>query len=66
MAHLVVTLPRPVSPGHEVMRDETQWNAIVAEAGPELATRYMLEGVGRYNLYRVERPHVSEDDKTHL
>jgi hypothetical protein len=56
-AKLVGRVPRPATPGHEVMRDQTQWRAIAAKAGPQLADRYLLEGVVRYNVYRIERAH---------
>lgn len=55
-ARHVATLPRAVSPGLEVMRDPTQWRAIADAAGPTVADRYMVEGVNRYRIYRVERP----------
>ena len=56
-ARHVATLPRPASPGQEICRDETQWRALVTLAGPELATRAMLDGVNTYKIYRIERPH---------
>jgi hypothetical protein len=56
-AKVVATLPRAVSPGLRVCRDPVQWRALVARAGPEVASRYMLEGVGTYKVYLVERAH---------
>ena len=56
-ARHVATFPRAASPGMGVCRDQAQWRALVALAGPEFATRYMLDGVNTYRIYRVDRPH---------
>jgi hypothetical protein len=56
-ARLVGTLPRPASPGREVMRDQAQWDAIARVAGPNAATRYLNEGVNHYYVYALDRPH---------
>ncbi|MCA1685365.1 MAG: hypothetical protein LC745_05160 [Planctomycetia bacterium] len=56
-ARHVATLPRWASPGQSVCNDPAQWRALVTRAGPEVATRYMLDGVNTYRVYRVERPY---------
>lgn len=56
-ARHVATLPRPATPGREVMPNEAQWRAIAKRAGVDVANRYMAEGVNHYRVYRVERPH---------
>ncbi len=56
-AHPIATLPRAVSPQLAIMRDETQWRAIAAQAGGAIANNALREGVNHYRLYRVDRPH---------
>lgn len=56
-ARRLTTLPRPATPGREIMPDATQWRAIAALAGRQVADRYLSEGVNRYQVYRVDRPH---------
>lgn len=56
-AKRVGTVPRPASPGRDVMPDQTQWRAIQRLAGPAAADRYLSEGVARSVIYRLDRAH---------
>jgi hypothetical protein len=55
-AKKVATLPRHSTPGRPPSNNEHEWPAMSRKAGPNVATRYMLEGEHTYAIYRVDRP----------
>ena len=54
-ASRVATLPRFSSPNRPVSSNDHEWNAMTRRAGLDVARRYMIEGEGRYAIYRVDR-----------
>jgi hypothetical protein len=53
----VATLPRHHTPGIGPSADPRPWEAMARRAGPQVATRYMVEGNSQYAIYRLDRPH---------
>jgi hypothetical protein len=56
MASRLTTLPRYSSPYLPPSDNPHEWNAMIQRTGIDTARRYMLEGEGRYAIYRINRP----------
>ena len=56
-AHRVAVLSRYSSHCLPDKPDRQVWDAMVRRAGPEVTTRYLIEGDWNYAIYRVDRPH---------
>ncbi len=53
----VASLPRLHTAGFGPPAGRRAWEVMARRAGPEVATRYIVEGNSHYAIYRIDRPH---------